>query len=186
VSGGARAVSPKRAIPRPAGRCGQAPGPTATWPRSAVISKTSGETAQSHPGDQLEDPSAAVSTLPQTDRQRQTRPSRRGGDRTRTDGLHVGYDPGGSPASLELACLHDEGPQGSLSVRRGAAPAWCHPRSREEAATAPRAETEAGTRRTRVKWYPTHGYQQDQPSSLTGSASSSRQGYHTGNHMKPI
>ena len=35
-----------------------------------------------------------------------------------------------------------------------------------------RAEREAGTRRTQVRWYSTHGSQQDQPSFLTGSASS--------------
>ena len=32
-----------------------------------------------------------------------------------------------------------------------------------------RAESEAGTRRTQVRWYPTHGYQQDQPSHIAGS-----------------
>jgi transposase len=34
------------------------------------------------------------------------------------------------------------------SIGRGAAPVWCHPRQRYEAARNPRAETEAGTRRT--------------------------------------
>jgi hypothetical protein len=38
-----------------------------------------------------------------------------------------------------------------------------------------RASSEAGTRRTHVRWSPTHGYQQDQPSCLTGSASSDGQ-----------
>jgi hypothetical protein len=35
-----------------------------------------------------------------------------------------------------------------------------------------RASSEAGTRRRQVRWYPTHGSQPDQPSRLTGSASS--------------
>ena len=34
-----------------------------------------------------------------------------------------------------------------------------------------RPSIEAGTRRRQVRWYPTHGEQQDQPSSLPGSAS---------------
>src|SRR5215831_10963571 len=43
-----------------------------------------------------------------------------------------------------------------------------------------RAESEAGTRRRPVRWSSTHGYQQDQPSCLTGSASSDarRKKYH--------
>jgi hypothetical protein len=58
------------------------------------------------------------------------------------------------------------------TIGRGAAPVWCHPRRREEAERNPRASSEAGTRRTHVRWEPTHGYQQDHPSSLTGSVSS--------------
>jgi hypothetical protein len=37
---------------------------------------------------------------------------------------------------------------------------------------ATRAESEAGTRRTQVRWYPTHGYPQEQPSHIAGSDSS--------------
>jgi hypothetical protein len=59
-----------------------------------------------------------------------------------------------------------------LGIGRDAAPVWCNPRRRSEAATTPRAANEAGTRRTQVRWEPTHGEQQDQPSSFTGSASS--------------
>jgi transposase len=40
---------------------------------------------------------------------------------------------------------------------------------------ATRASSEAGTRRTHVRWDPTHGYQPDQPSCLPGSASSDGQ-----------
>jgi len=43
------------------------------------------------------------------------------------------------------------------SIRRGAAPVGCHPRSREAAAPNPRAETEVGTRRTSVRGDPTPG-----------------------------
>src|SRR5262249_36916028 len=57
-------------------------------------------------------------------------------------------------------------------IGRGAAPVWCTPRGREAAARNPRAETEAGARRTQVRWYPIHGYQREQPSCLTGSGSS--------------
>ncbi len=58
-----------------------------------------------------------------------------------------------------------------LSIGRGTAPVWCHPRRPEEAERNPRASSEAGTRRTHVRGYPIHGYQQDQAWSLTGSAS---------------
>jgi hypothetical protein len=54
---------------------------------------------------------------------------------------------------------------------RAAAPVWCNPRRRSEAATHPRASSAAGTRRTPVRWYPSHGYPRDQPSALTGSGS---------------
>jgi hypothetical protein len=49
---------------------------------------------------------------------------------------------------------------------------WCNPRRREETGRHPRASREAGTRRMQVRWEPTHGDQPDQPSCLTGSASS--------------
>ena len=39
-----------------------------------------------------------------------------------------------------------------LCIGRDAAPVWCHPRWREEAETNPRAESEAGTRRTSGRW----------------------------------
>ena len=52
---------------------------------------------------------------------------------------------------------------------------WCHPRRREAAARNSRAESEAGTRRTPVRWDPTHGDPPDQPSLLTGSASADDQ-----------
>jgi hypothetical protein len=61
------------------------------------------------------------------------------------------------------------------SIGRGAAPVWCNPRQRYEATRYARPSNEAGTRRMQVRWYPTHGYQRDQPSCLTGSASSERQ-----------
>jgi transposase len=55
---------------------------------------------------------------------------------------------------------------------RGAAPVWSNPRWREAAASNPRAETEAGTRRTPVRWSPIHASQRDPPSCLPGSGSS--------------
>ena len=58
------------------------------------------------------------------------------------------------------------------SIGRGAAPVWCNPRRRAEAERNPRASSEAGTRRRQGRWEPIHGEQQDQPSSLPGSASS--------------
>ena len=44
-----------------------------------------------------------------------------------------------------------------LSIGRDAAPVWGNPRWREEAATNPRASSEAGPRRTQGRWEPTHG-----------------------------
>jgi transposase len=38
-----------------------------------------------------------------------------------------------------------------------AAPVWCHPRRREDTGRHPRASSEAGTRRTHVRWDPPHG-----------------------------
>ena len=43
------------------------------------------------------------------------------------------------------------------SIGRGAAPVWCNPRQREEAARDARPENEAGTRRRHGRWEPTHG-----------------------------
>jgi hypothetical protein len=43
------------------------------------------------------------------------------------------------------------------SIGRGAAPVWCNPRQREEAARYARPSNEAGTRRMQVRWEPTHG-----------------------------
>ena len=56
------------------------------------------------------------------------------------------------------------------SIGRGAAPVWCHPRWREEPGSAARPASEAGTRRRRGRWEPTHGYQRDQPSSFLAPA----------------
>jgi transposase len=50
------------------------------------------------------------------------------------------------------------------TIGREAAAVWRHARRREAAARNPRASIEAGARRTQVRWYPTHGYQHDQPS----------------------
>jgi transposase len=44
------------------------------------------------------------------------------------------------------------------SSGRDAAPGWCRPRRREEAASHPRSSSEAGTRRTPVRWDPIHGF----------------------------
>ena len=60
------------------------------------------------------------------------------------------------------------------AIGRGAAPVWCHPRQRYEAARDARPSSEAGTRRMPGRWEPTHGYQRDQPSRLPGSGSSER------------
>jgi hypothetical protein len=72
---------------------------------------------------------------------------------------------------------------------RDAVSVWGHPRRRDEAARDPRASIEAGTRRTHVRWEPTHGYQRDQPSCLTGSASSDgsvKKWEHVMKHMCPL
>ena len=60
-------------------------------------------------------------------------------------------------------------PRCAASLGSGAAPVWCHPRRRAEAARNPRAATEAGTRRTPGRWAPIHGEPQAHPSSLPGS-----------------
>jgi transposase len=48
-------------------------------------------------------------------------------------------------------------PRCCSSIGRGAAPVWCNPRWREAAARNPRAESEAGPRRTHGRWSPSHG-----------------------------
>jgi hypothetical protein len=58
------------------------------------------------------------------------------------------------------------------AIGRDAAPGWWSPRRRSEAARNPRAEIEAGPRRTHGRGDPTHGYPRDHPSSLPGSGSS--------------
>jgi transposase len=71
------------------------------------------------------------------------------------------------------------GPEPSLPAQhasgRRAAPVWCPPRRRGETGRPTRTEMEAGTRRTPVRWSPTHGYPRDQPSCLTGSAAAAGQ-----------
>jgi hypothetical protein len=68
-------------------------------------------------------------------------------------------------------------PHSSLSsaaeppLGRGAAPVWCHPRRRDETGRHTHASSEAGPRRTHVRWEPTHGSPRDHPSCLPGSAS---------------
>jgi hypothetical protein len=87
--------------------------------------------------------------------------------------MYVGHGPGGPADTL----AHDHGmfaivvTRLCLCIGRDAAPVWCNPRWRSEAARNPRAESEAGTRRTHGRWEPTHGEQHDQPSSLPGSGS---------------
>jgi hypothetical protein len=61
------------------------------------------------------------------------------------------------------------------AVGRGAAPGWGHHRRREAAARNQRASREAGTRRRPVRWSPTPGDPQAQPSSVTGSGSADDQ-----------
>ena len=57
----------------------------------------------------------------------------------------------------------------AMALGSDAAPVWGHPRQRAEPGRHPRASSEAGTRRMHVRWSPTHGYQPDQPSEMTGS-----------------
>jgi hypothetical protein len=71
-----------------------------------------------------------------------------------------------------MALIHEQLSRFATSIGRGAAPVWCHPRRREEAERNPRASSEAGTRRMQVKWSPTYGYEQDQPTDVPGSGSS--------------
>jgi hypothetical protein len=77
-----------------------------------------------------------------------------------------------TPSRETVACSPSVVTWLCLCIGRDAAPVWWNPRWREEADTHPRAESEAGTRRTHGRWEPTHGEQQDQPSSLPGSGSS--------------
>jgi transposase len=49
------------------------------------------------------------------------------------------------------------------TIGRAAASVWRHPRRREAAARHPPASSEAGARRTPVRWDPTHRYQPAQP-----------------------
>ena len=56
-----------------------------------------------------------------------------------------------------ISCPGARGQRVQASSGRGAAPVWWSPRWRSEAARNPRAETEAGTRRTQGRWDPIHG-----------------------------
>jgi hypothetical protein len=47
---------------------------------------------------------------------------------------------------------------------------WGHPRRRDETGRHPRASRQAGPRRRHVRWLPTHGSPQEQPSDFTGLA----------------
>jgi hypothetical protein len=76
-----------------------------------------------------------------------------------------------TPEPETLASSASVLPRGRPAIGSDAAPVWCSPRRRDEAARPPRSEIEAGSRRTQVRWEPTHAYPQDQPSSLPGAGS---------------
>jgi hypothetical protein len=146
--------------------------------RQSASTTAARTTPQSPPGSQREGARAAVPTRATPAGTRATgQPSRRR-ECPCTRGLYGGdghtgaSDPGsptdGSPVDPQRTRL-------APAIGGGAAPVWCHPRRRDAAARNPRASSEAGTRRTPVRWDPTHGEQQDQPSFWTGSASSDDQ-----------
>jgi hypothetical protein len=83
--------------------------------------------------------------------------------------------PASTPPSARA--VRKRAPKRPMARRRGAAPVWGHPRAHYEAATTPRTETAAGTRRPHVRGEPTPGDPPAPPSSLTGSAASGRQAH---------
>jgi hypothetical protein len=56
-----------------------------------------------------------------------------------------------------------------------AAPVWCNPRPRDETSRHPRAEREAGTRRTQVRWHQPTDIRRINRRIFTGSISSDGQ-----------
>ena len=118
-----------------------------------------GKAPHRDPDHQLEGPGPALHTLALPDRHRQPCPSGRGRHGPSMARLHVGHGAAGSraTASLKMAMACQKLARFPTSLGRGAAPVWCHPRRRYEAARYARPSHEAGTRRRQGRWEPTHG-----------------------------
>jgi hypothetical protein len=133
-------------------------------------------TTPSPPGYPLEGPRAAVHARSPAARARDTRAPGRGRDGPGTCRLHRGHCPRGDRDTVSPPDgwpWHAYGRKVPTCSGRDAAPVWCNPRRREETYEHPRAESEAGTRRTPVRWYPSHGDRHDHPSDGTGAVASS-------------
>jgi len=95
-----------------------------------------------------------------------TGPPEGGGDRPGPGGLPLGPRPCGTHDALSAAAspCPPSARRDVSTIGRAAASVWRHPRRREAAASNPPAASEAGARRTPVRWEPTHGYPPDHPS----------------------
>jgi hypothetical protein len=95
-------------------------------------------TTHNHPGHQLASARATLYTVPATRVTRHTRLGRDRGHGPCTGWMHVGHGQRGAhhtirPPARADATTHSEGVP--RCIGRAAAPVWCHPRRRSEAAT---------------------------------------------------
>ena len=113
-----------------------------------------GKAPHRDPDHQLEGPGPALHTLALPDRHRQPCPSGRGRHGPSMARLHVGHGAAGSraTASLKMAMACQKLARFPTSLGRGAAPVWCHPRRRYEAARYARPSHEAGTNSVRLNF----------------------------------
>jgi hypothetical protein len=128
--------------------------------RQSALATQGGAAPNTDPRPQVEGASAPLSTLPTPAGPRDTCQPRRRRHRPGTRGLSVGHGQTRTRnpvSSIDRWLLEPPRSRCAMSIGGDAAPVWCHPRRREAAARNPRASSEAGTRRTPVRWYPTHG-----------------------------
>jgi len=135
-----------------------------------------GKAPHRDPGHQLAGPGPALHTVSPAHGQRQKCQSGRRRHCPRMKCLHVGHGQAGCRVteSIKRAECGHTSERFPTFIGRDAAPVWWNPRRRYDAERYSRPSIEAGTRRMHVRWEPTHGYQQDQPSGLPGSGSSDR------------
>ena len=166
----ATAAAPQPAMPSPAGPSARAPGPT---PGSGDGQPPSPQGASrgfppAPPEPRGARPGAPRHALPRPHGQGATCQPAGGGERPSTGGRHLGHRPCGTQdarASASTPGAPRSDRRAAPTIGRAAASVWRFPRQREAAASNPRAESEAGARRTHGRWEPTHGDPPDRPSS---------------------
>jgi transposase len=142
--------------------------------RPSTPATAPGKAPHRDPRPQLEGPGPALEAVSPAHGSRPTGPSGRRRHGPPMQCRHGGHGHAGGRVTERLTRAVCGRPRARWPtvIGRDAAPVWCPPRRRDEAARYARPEMEAGTRRMPVRWDPPHGDPRDPPSCLTGSGSS--------------